>query len=663
MVLPQYRSRVSEHLKPDASVSLRFEGILDVWSRFDPALRVLDTYRLGTPTSEHRALARLAESHAIVTTNFDGLIERSWACPRDLPVACTDEQFLPEPGDGGLYKIHGTVQRVVNGCPQDVASLDGSFCIATLGTISSNMESIPRRNFLHCLRRSRPLVVVGYSGMDDFDVCRWLFDTDSPKALVWIAYDENAESTTVLSGREAIDLKVAPRPIMRRKADRNVVNTSTIVRTRSPAKLLADLSGEPYDDKSWGSKKLEWGATCLWQRSLATALLLLQLSLFHEAENLLRGLLQNVEGPLRGHDDDLALSPAQQTCAQVYLAQALMPTGERRKRREALEIAEAAADSGLLEPALLLRARFLATQARFHTSHMSASALGDSLANLYVQAKACDAPALAAELAADIAVFGRQQARTHRAMYSAFEAALDGGSLSAKGTRLHEDARRKWSACGSPEELSLAISDMEEVVTFRRDLGQLDGLCASLNVCGGMRQRLAEWTSPMEPDYGAAIQYHNESLRLAANAHLFWHQSQALIDLGYIHAKSADAARLKATIEELNVLCEILDESDRHHMEFLAAYARVIAKDLTAAKRRFEKLIDLPESAKLGARMRDAARFNAAVCRAALTAGLPGPPELPPSHRCVRFWEDRFVRHTLYVPIVSTLIDPLPPSN
>ena len=48
------------HRDADASpVPLRFEGILDVWWRIcDPQLRVLNTYRLGEPSSEHRALAR-----------------------------------------------------------------------------------------------------------------------------------------------------------------------------------------------------------------------------------------------------------------------------------------------------------------------------------------------------------------------------------------------------------------------------------------------------------------------------------------------------------------------------------------------------------------------------------------------------------------------------
>src|SRR5262249_51371176 len=50
------RPTMEKHLEPDPPVPLRFEGILEVWWRIcDPQLRVLDTYRLGTPTSEHRA--------------------------------------------------------------------------------------------------------------------------------------------------------------------------------------------------------------------------------------------------------------------------------------------------------------------------------------------------------------------------------------------------------------------------------------------------------------------------------------------------------------------------------------------------------------------------------------------------------------------------------
>src|SRR5437016_4338269 len=60
VVQPDWRAAIEKYLQPGSPVPLRFEGILDVWWRIcDPQLRVLNTYRLGEPSSEHRALAHL----------------------------------------------------------------------------------------------------------------------------------------------------------------------------------------------------------------------------------------------------------------------------------------------------------------------------------------------------------------------------------------------------------------------------------------------------------------------------------------------------------------------------------------------------------------------------------------------------------------------------
>ena len=656
VVSPDWRPMIRSHLQPDSEVPLRFEGILDVWWRIvDPELRVLDAYRFGEPTSEHYALAHLARSHAIVTTNFDGLIERAWTWQADLNLAYTDEHFKSSPLDSGLYKIHGTLQCFTNGRLEELSYRDEGFPIATLRAISANMESLPRRSYMHKLRKSRPLLVVGYSGMDDFDVSRWLVEPSNPKEGVWIQFDPMASDTAVLSAQQAIEVGSCPRPIRRLTKDQvldpaardRVVDAWKVVHTNNPGRLLAQLSGQPFQDVADRSEEaLNWRSPSDWQRSIVTAMLLLQLSRFRASEDLLRGVL-----------DTNALSPVETLKTKVCLAQAIIPSGDPHKREEALSLANTASDSKLVDDSLRQRAIFLATQARFFTRRSSARELGHDLDILYRRASASSD----AELAVDIAVFGGQHARSHPTMKVAFDSVEAGGSLPAKGIAFHEAARSKWSRCESTEMLRQTISAMERAIAFRRDLGQLDGACASLNVCGTMYQRFKEWISPVTPVYDAAALRHAESLRLATEAGLVWHRSQALINLAYIDAKKSDPKGLSDRIAEINQLGEALDDSDWHHLAFLTGYTRVLAGDFDGAVSEYETLVALPASAKLGDRMRGAATFNAQLCRAWIL-GKPMPAELPPSHKGVAFWEHR-LGHLGQFSKELALIDSLPPSN
>src|SRR5215467_11749532 len=74
-----------------------------------PLLKVLDSDR---PNAHHLAMAKLGQSGAcpaIVTTNFDRLLERAFA-PDLLEVFATPEDFRRNPQKPcALYKVHGSV--------------------------------------------------------------------------------------------------------------------------------------------------------------------------------------------------------------------------------------------------------------------------------------------------------------------------------------------------------------------------------------------------------------------------------------------------------------------------------------------------------------------------------------------------------------------------
>src|SRR5258708_743459 len=115
---------------------------------------VLDSDR---PNANHRALATLARTgacRAIVTTNFDTLIER--ACTdANVPVevfATPDDFRRSVPPAFALYKIHGTATRTTS----------------LVDTVSQKLRglSFPVRARLTAVFNTHHVLVIGFSGAD-----------------------------------------------------------------------------------------------------------------------------------------------------------------------------------------------------------------------------------------------------------------------------------------------------------------------------------------------------------------------------------------------------------------------------------------------------------------------------------------------------------------
>lgn len=128
----------------------RFAG--DSWF---PVLEVLDSDR---PNANHYALADLAAAgtlHAIVTTNFDTLIERAFrerGVPLSIYVRPEDYSDGPRPATCALYKIHGSTK--------DAATL--------VDTASQKLRGLPLvvRARLCDLMRQFHFLFLGFSGAD-----------------------------------------------------------------------------------------------------------------------------------------------------------------------------------------------------------------------------------------------------------------------------------------------------------------------------------------------------------------------------------------------------------------------------------------------------------------------------------------------------------------
>jgi tetratricopeptide (TPR) repeat protein len=165
----------------------RFEVIVDEIRRLkDPALRIAQVFAGGLPNDLHCYLAaRCAEGACVITTNFDTCIEE--ATPgRPLHAVTFDGDDLPtRPGTRGVViKPHGTLGQA----RQDARSL--VMTISAIAQTAAGYQRFPGwRSYLLEAIEDKVLVVVGYSGSDDFDLTPLLLEA-RPRQIVWVQHSD-----------------------------------------------------------------------------------------------------------------------------------------------------------------------------------------------------------------------------------------------------------------------------------------------------------------------------------------------------------------------------------------------------------------------------------------------------------------------------------------
>jgi tetratricopeptide (TPR) repeat protein len=180
---------------------LRFEVLLEIVHDFaDADLNVLgfiDEFQAFNPLHQIFA-AQAVSGAAIVTTNFDSLIERALLDLGAVPLTlCADADFaatapvLP-PGSTPIYKLHGSLKRH-----------NGAASIATPETLGATIAAIargtdgrrlpePKHSFFRNLVRGRAMLVAGYSGSDDLDIVP-TFEELEPNSILWLHHDSRSE--------------------------------------------------------------------------------------------------------------------------------------------------------------------------------------------------------------------------------------------------------------------------------------------------------------------------------------------------------------------------------------------------------------------------------------------------------------------------------------
>lgn len=167
-----------------ALVALRPEVITDVLLEhlgIDAARPLLRVLR-GDPNAWHRFLAAaLGAGCCVITTNFDTLIEQ--ACDAHGTRYRTVVGTAVEDGVASkstLFKIHGSIGG------------DALESVALAVRQVGHGLSTPQTRLLKALVENRPLMVLGYSGRDDFDILPALLNLQRTEPGLWVVHQSGA---------------------------------------------------------------------------------------------------------------------------------------------------------------------------------------------------------------------------------------------------------------------------------------------------------------------------------------------------------------------------------------------------------------------------------------------------------------------------------------
>jgi tetratricopeptide (TPR) repeat protein len=175
-VLARSVSRTLVQLRPEVITDVLLEHL-----GVDAARPLLDVLR-GRPNAWHVFLAAaLGAGCCVITTNFDTLIEDACdviGAPRRTFVGTAVD--ARGPARSILFKIHGSIAG------DSVSSIALAVRQVGLGLTP------PQTRLLHSLIENRPLIVLGYSGRDDFDILPALLNARRTAPGLWIVHERGA---------------------------------------------------------------------------------------------------------------------------------------------------------------------------------------------------------------------------------------------------------------------------------------------------------------------------------------------------------------------------------------------------------------------------------------------------------------------------------------
>lgn len=187
---------------------IRFEMLIDVISLCDPDLKILEAIKeYKTPNLNHYNLALLAiKGHYIFTPNFDDLIERAIYNLGYIPkTICTSEDYnnyqFKKDGTVPVFKLHGSYYKYIGkGNHKKIAksSIQASLSSIMTGNNQLLLPDFKTRVLRRCIKKTSDLLIVGYSGGDDFDIIPSLLNIKI-KHITWINHSNDINYDNIIT--------------------------------------------------------------------------------------------------------------------------------------------------------------------------------------------------------------------------------------------------------------------------------------------------------------------------------------------------------------------------------------------------------------------------------------------------------------------------------
>ena len=187
--------------------SLRYEFLVEkIQDLFDKEIKFLDYLdEVKEPNANHVFLANMIMRYNyVLTTNFDFLLEmalKNKLAPylmthyyhKKVMVIITKEDYEKDVrSQFPIIKIHGSKWDCIKG------RLTKNSLITTISALGKEREKGKtfaiepyKKKMIDKLMKYRDLVVMGYSGSDDFDISPMLRELKDLKRIIWIDHDQN----------------------------------------------------------------------------------------------------------------------------------------------------------------------------------------------------------------------------------------------------------------------------------------------------------------------------------------------------------------------------------------------------------------------------------------------------------------------------------------
>jgi tetratricopeptide (TPR) repeat protein len=167
----------------------RFEVLVDELRKLrDSHLRIGQIFDSGGYNKIHYFLGRaLLQGASVLTTNFDNCIENSLLDHAVSRIVFKGKDLISlPPVSGALVKIHGS--NALRGQRSQLI-----ITIKALSTTAQGFAKFPNwRSYLLRLLRDRTIIVMGYSGSDEFDINPVLLES-RPRQILWIDFKQTGE--------------------------------------------------------------------------------------------------------------------------------------------------------------------------------------------------------------------------------------------------------------------------------------------------------------------------------------------------------------------------------------------------------------------------------------------------------------------------------------